>query len=126
MRQTYELEIKNMALYLNFGHLKEEQKLGQRIYIDVKVILNNNKFKISDELNTVYNYEHLNKAIHFVAKKKRYKLLEKLADDLAKELFKEKKISGLEIKIRKPSVPLASILDYVELKMTYAQIYKIK
>ena len=116
---TYMITFKNLAYFLNFGFLPEEQTLGQRIYIDVTVSLDSDKFACEDEIETVFDYRFIDDAVKSVIKEKRYKLLEHLAKKIAVNLFISDNIKNTSITIRKPSVPISEVLDYAEVSLTF-------
>lgn len=116
---TYTITFKNLAYFLNFGLLPEEQTLGQRIFLDVTVSLDSTKFSCDDKIETVFDYRYIDGVIKTVVKLKRYKLLEHLAKKIAEGLFSSDKINSTTIAIRKPSVPISEVLDFAEVSLTF-------
>ena len=93
--------LKNMAFYGYHGNLESEQAQGQRFFVDVEV------------------YE----LVESVMTGEKHNLLERLGALIADSLYQHYQgIVGLSVTVRKPSVPIAGILDYVEVVTTRGQI----
>ena len=102
--------LKNMGFYGYHGNLESEQSQGQRFYVDVEVKTDLTKAgQIYNTVNAVMTGEPRH-------------LLEKLGALIADELWNNYKgIVGLSVTVRKPSVPIAGMLDYVEVITTRGQ-----
>ena len=86
--------LKNMAFYGYHGNLTSEQAQGQRFFVDVEITTDLTKAGQSDQLEDSINYVEV------------YDIVE----------------SVMTVTVRKPSVPIAGILDYVEVVTTRGQI----
>jgi dihydroneopterin aldolase len=117
--REYQIIVENIAVYAFIGHLIEERKLGQRIFIDLNCNLDPEKFEFTEELDSVYNYENLCAQISSIVDSKKYHLLESLAKDIAMNILSDKNILSVDLTIRKVSVPINAILDSMTLKMSF-------
>ena len=88
--------LKNMAFYGYHGNLDSEKSQGQRFYVDVEIKTDLTKPGQTDVLEDSINYVEV---YNMVAS-----------------------IIGLSVAVRKPSVPIAGVLDYVEVVTTRGQI----
>ena len=61
------------------------------------------------------NYQKVYEIICAVTRKRKYNLLEALAEDIVEEILNHfPQLDRIRVKVRKPQVPLCGILDYVE------------
>lgn len=118
--KSYEIEFKNIVFFLPFGHLEEERKLGQRIYIDVLVKLDSEKYSSFSDIDSVYDYTKIEMILKSIVRKKEYHFLEELSEALANDLLSnDLSINSVVIEIRKPSVPVDLVLDYASSSMEF-------
>ena len=111
--------LKNMAFYGYHGNLTSEQEQGQRFFVDVEITTDLTKAGQSDQLEDSINYE----LVESVMTGEKHNLLERLGALIADSLYQHYQgIVGLSVTVRKPSVPIAGILDYVEVVTTRGQI----
>lgn len=112
-----------MAFYGYHGNLESEQSQGQRFYVDVEIISDLTKAGQSDQLEDSINYVEVYDLVASVMTGEAHNLLERLGALIADSLYQQYQgIVGLSVTVRKPSVPIAGILDYVEVVTTRGQI----
>ena len=122
--------LKNMAFYGYHGNLASEQEQGQRFFVDVEIITDLTKAGQSDQLEDSINYVEVyeTKSPYFetvesIMTGEKHNLLERLGALIADSLYQYYQgIVGLSVTVRKPSVPISGILDYVEVITTRGQI----
>ncbi len=115
--------LKNMGFFAHHGNLESETSQGQRFFVDVTIVTDLTAAGQSDELSDSINYAEVYKTVEQIFTNQAYKLLEKVATVIADELWNTHKgIVGLAVAVRKPSVPIAGILDYAEVTITRGQI----
>lgn len=115
--------LKNMAFYGNHGNLQSEKDQGQRFYVDVEVISDLTKAGQSDNIDDSINYVDIYNVVERIMTGPSCNLLERLGALIADELWSNfKDIVGLTVTIRKPSVPIAGVLDYAEVITTRGQV----
>ncbi|NKA01523.1 MAG: dihydroneopterin aldolase [Proteobacteria bacterium] len=83
------------------GHAFEKSK-PQKLRFNVE-ILSKQKKVIDGNLNSVLNYEEIINKINFFLKKK-YNFLESFANDFIYEIFKNKNVLNIKIKIEKLNI----------------------
>ena len=110
--------LKNMSFYGYHGVLEEEKRLGQRFYVDVTLFLNLQKAGASDDLQDTVNYARVYALTEEIVTGKKFYLLEAVAKTICtriQEQFPE--VKGVRVAVRKPSVPIAGVLDYTEVTL---------
>jgi len=109
--------IKDLEVYAKHGVLKEENKLGQKFLISVKMDIE--KFKSSDDLDETIDYSSVCKLIYDFMTKKTYKLIETVASKLADIiLMKYDSIKEVHVKVKKPWAPIGLPIDSVSVEVT--------
>jgi len=91
--------IKNYVCKAIIGYHSFEKLKPQKLRFNVE-ILSGQKKVIDGNLNSVINYEEVIQRIDNILKKK-YNFLESFANDLINEIFKNKNILNIKIKIEK-------------------------
>ena len=94
--------IKDLVAEAKVGVDKEERGKKQRLLIDAELYLNLRKAGKKDELKFTVNYDDVILDIKKILKNREYKLLESAAEDISRNLFKDSRISGIKIKVKKP------------------------
>lgn len=117
---TYTITLKNCAFYARHGVLKEESVLGQRFFVDAELDVPVGAALTEDDLSATLHYGHAFGVIEEVVTKTRRALIEALANDIALALCARFPIiQRAAITVRKPSVPIPGILDYVEVRVEH-------
>ncbi|WP_137135975.1 dihydroneopterin aldolase [Rhizobium sp. FKY42] len=112
---TYTITLKNCAFFARHGAMPEEAVLGQRFFVDAELDVPTNAALTEDDLDATMHYGHAFAVIEEVVTGTRRALIEALAQDVALALCaKFPMIRRAAITVRKPSVPIPGILDYVE------------
>lgn len=107
-----------MCFYGYHGAIPEENRLGQRFYIDAVLYLPLEEAGKKDELPLTVHYGEVYETIEKIVKNTSFKLIEAVAEKIAYTLFKEfSLIQEIKLQIRKPSAPIAGILDYVAVEI---------
>ena len=75
---------------------KQKIKFNVVLYVDQKTIPNEKNEK------TIVNYEKITRKLEKLVKNKKYNFLESLAEDSFEEIFKDKRVNSVKIKIEKP------------------------
>ena len=84
------------------GIHKHEKTKKQKIKFNI--VLDINQSSIPDEKNirSIVDYEKITNKLENLTNSKKYNFLESLAEDSFKEIFKDKRINSITIKIEKP------------------------
>ena len=91
--------IKNYVCKAIIGYHSFEKTKPQKLRFNVE-ILSKQKKVIDGNINSVLNYEEIINKINFFLKKK-YNFLESFANDFIYEIFKNKNVLNIKIKIEK-------------------------
>jgi len=111
------IRLKNMVFYGYHGVLEEEKSLGQRFEVDLEVRLSLKEAGERDELDLTVDYRTLYKIAKEVMEGKKYNLLEKAAEEIARLVSLACSEEEIIVTIRKPNVPLGGVLDYAEVEI---------
>ena len=108
------IHLKNMVFYGYHGALAAENALGQRFFIDLVLTLDIAEAARTDELETTVDYVNVHAICREIVEHERVKLLETLANRLLDRVLAAcPRVIEAEIIIKKPSVPMGGVLDYV-------------
>ncbi|SDQ04150.1 dihydroneopterin aldolase [Virgibacillus subterraneus] len=111
--------INQMAFYGYHGLFPEENKLGQRFYVDVQLMLNLKKSSKSDDMNDSINYGDVYELVKGIMEGKPKNLIEAVAEDIAKDLFHEfNLLKACTVKVTKPDPPIPGHYQSVAVEIT--------
>ncbi len=111
---TGRITLSNMVFYGYHGDLPEENTLGQRFVIDLVLTLDIAEAAATDDLNKTVDYTRVYGICRETVEKDRFKLIEALASHVIDRILAAcPVVEQVAITIKKPSVPIAGILDHV-------------
>jgi 7,8-dihydroneopterin aldolase/epimerase/oxygenase len=118
----YEISMKNCAFFAYHGVLEEEERLGQRFYLDAELDVKLSDAIESDSIAETVDYGIVFLEIEKVVRGRRRYLIEALALDIAKALCRRySQISRAKITVRKPNAPVPGVLDHVQVTVRWPQ-----
>ena len=94
--------IKDFIIHEIIGIHDYEKEKKQKIKFNIVIDVNQNTLPNEKDLRSIINYEKITKKLENLVKNKKYNFLESLAEDSFVEIFKDKRISSVKIKIEKP------------------------
>ena len=94
--------IKDFIIHEIIGMHDHEKTKKQKIKFNIVINVNQNTLPNEKDLRSIINYEKITKKLENLVKNKKYNFLESLAEDSFVEIFKDKRISSVKIKIEKP------------------------
>ena len=94
--------IKDFIIHEIIGMHDHEKIKKQKIKFNIVINVNQNTLPNEKDLRSIINYEKITKKLKNLVKNKKYNFLESLAEDSFVEIFKDKRISSVKIKIEKP------------------------
>ena len=94
--------IKDFIIHEIIGMHDHEKAKKQKIKFNIVIDVNQNTLPNEKDLRSIINYEKITKKLENLVKNKKYNFLESLAEDSFVEIFKDKRISSVKIKIEKP------------------------
>jgi len=112
------IRIKNAVFYAYHGALEEEQSIGGKFECDLEIKTDFTEAVKHDDLSKTINYYNVYKFIAQIVNSKKYYLIETLASDIAEGLLNNfKRINSIKVSLRKRSVPIGGVIDYVEVEV---------
>jgi len=94
--------IKDFIIYEIIGIHKNEKINKQKIIFNIVINVNQNIYPDENDLSSIVDYEKITNKLKKLAKNKKYNFLESLAEDSFGEIFADKRINSIKIKIEKP------------------------
>ncbi len=94
--------IKDFIVYEIIGIHKKEKINKQKIIFNIVINVNQNIYPDENNLSSIVDYEKITNKLKKLANIKKYNFLESLAEDSFKEIFADKRINSVKIKIEKP------------------------
>ena len=96
--------IKDLIFNTFIGLHDFEKNKKQNIKFNIEINTNNKLQPNEQDLNSIINYEDVINKIETITNKKHYLLLETLAEDIFSNLFENKNIILIKLKIEKPEI----------------------
>ena len=93
--------IKDLVLNMLVGIHNFEKKKKQRVRFNIEVITDPNIKPNNQDLSTILNYEDVINKIQALVKKQHHKLIEDLAENIFKMIFRNRIVKKINIKIEK-------------------------
>jgi len=94
--------IKDFIINEIIGIHKHEKTSKQKIVFNVAIDVNKNTLPDENNISSIVDYEKITNKLENLAKNINYNFLESLAEDFFKEIFQDKRINSVKIKIEKP------------------------
>ena len=94
--------IKDFLVNEIIGIHKHEKIKKQKILFNIVIDVNQNTLPDEKDLTSVVDYEKITNKLSKLTKSKSYNFLESLAEDSFKEIFEDKRINSVKIRIEKP------------------------
>ena len=94
--------IKDFIIQEIIGIHEHEKTKKQKIKFNIVVNVNQNTVPDEKDIKSIVDYEKITNKLENLAKNKKYNFLESLAEDSFKEIFEDKRINSVKIKIEKP------------------------
>lgn len=115
---TDKIKIKDLEVYARHGVFPEENKLGQKFLISAVLSVNTRKAGKTDDLASSVDYGGICRFIDSYMKTHTYKLLERAAEELARELLlRTAHLEKIALEIKKPWAPVGLPLKTVSVKI---------
>jgi len=94
--------IKDFIIQEIIGIHEHEKTKKQKIKFNIVVNVNQNTVPDEKDIKSIVDYEKITNKLENLVKNKKYNFLESLAEDSFKEIFENKRINSVKIKIEKP------------------------
>ena len=93
--------IKELTLNIKLGYFDIEKKNPQKVKFSLEANYKDKKPTNDRDLKSIVNYDKLVRLIKKLVKNKHYNFLETLAEDIFDEIFKDRRIDKIVLKIEK-------------------------
>ena len=93
--------IKELLLDLKIGYFDFEKEKKQKVKFSLEIDYVDKKPSSDKDIKSIVNYAKVVRLIKKLVKKKHYNFLETLAEDVFDELFKDKRIDKISLRIEK-------------------------
>ena len=93
--------IKELILNIKLGYFDFEKEKPQKVKFSLEANYKDKKPTNDKDLKSIVNYDKLVRLIKKLVRNKHYNFLETLAEDIFDELFKDKRIDKIVLKIEK-------------------------
>ena len=94
--------IKDFIIEEIIGIHEHEKIKKQKIKFNIVMEVNPNTIPDEHDIKSIVDYEKITQKLENLVKTKKYNFLESLAEDSFKEIFEDKRINSVKIKIEKP------------------------
>ena len=96
--------ITDLVFNTSIGIHDFEKEKEQQIKFNIEIDINPSLKAVENDLSSIINYESVINKIKLITKKKHYNLLEALAEDVFSDLFLNKNIIKVKLRIEKPEI----------------------
>ena len=103
--QNYDMDkvlIKNLQVETIIGIFNWEREVRQVVSIDLTMEFDNKVAAKSDDIEDALDYKKIGKRVSSYVERSKFKLVERLAEQIAKLVLKEFPVSSLTISVTKP------------------------
>ena len=116
--------IKELILDLKLGYYDFEKEKPQKVKFSLEIDYEDKKPSNDKDLKSIVNYAKIVKLIKKLVKNKHYNFLETLAEDVFDELFKDKRIDKISLRIEKLEIlkDCSSVGIQISKKRSYEKI----
>ena len=116
--------IKELILDLKLGYYDFEKEKPQKLKFSLEIDYEDKKPSNDKDLKSIVNYAKIVKLIKKLVKNKHYNFLETLAEDVFDELFKDRRIDKISLRIEKLEIlkDCSSVGIQISKKRSYGQL----
>ena len=116
--------IKELIMDLKLGYFDFEKLKTQKVKFSLEVDYEDKQPSNDKDLRSIVNYAKIVKLIKKLVKNKHYNFLETLAEDVFDELFKDRRIGKISLRIEKLEImkDCSSVGIQISKKRSYGQL----
>ena len=120
--------INDLVLDLKLGYYDFEKEKAQKVKFSLEIDYEDKKPTNDKDLKSIVNYGTIVKLITKLVKKKHYNFLETLAEAVFDELFKDKRIGKIMLKIEKMEIlkECSSVGIQITKKRSHEKLWTLK
>ncbi|MCO5163472.1 MAG: dihydroneopterin aldolase [Mesorhizobium sp.] len=117
---SYVIRLKNCAFFARHGVHDEEERMGQRFYVDAELTVDAVGALEEDRIGETVDYGLAFGLIEEIVTGRRRFLIEALAHEVGRSLCSRfPMISRAVVTVRKPNAPVNGVLDHVEVTVAW-------
>ncbi len=109
---TDKIILSGLVFHAYHGCHAAEAALGQKFVVDVEASCDLSEAGRTDDLTKTIDYGKIYEDVKNVVTGKRYNLIEAVAEDVAQTILKKYAVSQVRVRVKKPQVPMAGVLEY--------------
>ena len=94
--------IKDFIIEEIIGIHEHEKIKKQKIKFNIVLCVNQNSIPNENDIKSIVDYEKITNKLENLTRNKKYNFLESLVEDSFEEIFEDKRINSVKIKIEKP------------------------
>jgi len=113
-----EIEVRGLSVYTHHGVGDDEQRVGQRLLIDVDLRPAACAALASDRVEETIDYSAVAGQVAEAATERSYRTLERLCAVIAERLLERFGASRVRVRAAKPEPPIALAVDQVAVEVT--------
>jgi len=118
----YAIALRNCAFFARHGVYSEEERLGQRFFVDALLRVDGGDALENDRIEGTVDYGAAFGVIEEIVTGRRRYMIETLALDIARGLCERfPMVIEAEITVRKPNAPVPGVLDDVAVTVRHRQ-----
>ena len=116
--------VKELILDLKIGYYEFEKEKTQKVKFSLEIDYKDKKPSNDKDLKSIVNYSKIVRLIKKLVKNKHYNFLETLAEDVFDELFKDRRIDKISLRIEKLEImkDCSSVGIQISKKRSYGQL----
>lgn len=123
---TDKLTVHNLCIHGYHGVQPEEKRLGQRFYLDITCDLDLARCASEDDFSKAISYRELCDLAVEVSNSGPYHLIETFGDRIAHAILEAfQDIRKVVVTVKKPSAPIAHVMDNVSVTISRLRHYRI-
>lgn len=112
------MRLSRMQFYGYHGVFPEENKLGQRFYVDLELSLDLSKAGQTDDLEQTVNYAEVYERVKRIVEGKPFRLIEALAENVASDVLHQyTSVNDVTVRVVKPHPPFDIHFDGVTVEI---------
>jgi len=115
------LRLKNMTFHAYHGVWDEEREIGQRFEVDVEIKSDVRTAAETDKLKDTVDLYAVFEKVEGVMSNGKFRLVETMAERIAKEILLTFKVPEVLVRVRKPHAPIRGIQDGIEVEIVRAR-----
>jgi dihydroneopterin aldolase len=111
------VEINGLSLYTHHGVTAAEREIGQRLILDIRLVLGDADATVTDRLEDTVDYGRVCEVAALVATQRSDKTLERLCGAVADRLLRDFDAQEVSVKAAKPEPPIPLPVDDVSVEV---------